>query len=195
MFSKIIPSSADANEPRKQKWGALITGMPNTIQKVKYYLIIPSWCGSTNIPHCVEIKHLYQCRIHPNHYSRRPGKCIECLEEWDRRERASREADRVRKMEKKARDAGDVEFTKTGKGKFAETLTKPGKMRQTLVPKVERGTKQGRWPKPSKHEEPRPEAEKAPELEQDRDDGQERGKNKGKTHGLTLYKAKKKWRD
>ena len=167
--------------------------MPNTTYNVNYYLIAPSWCGSTNIPRCVEMKHLYQCQIHPIHYSRKPGKCIECLEEWDRRER---EADRLWKMEMKAKDA---EFTKTRKSQFAETLTKPGKIRQTQVPKVVNVAKPGRWPKPSKREEQSPEAEKVPELEleleQDRDDGQERGKNKGKTHGLTLYRAKKKWRD
>ena len=104
---------------------------------------------------------MFQCQIHRNHYYRKGGKCIECKEQWKREERAQREQDRVKKLDKKAKDTAKADFAIAGNGSRLGAFTKPGK-RQSPVPKI-----------------------KCPE--------QERGK--GKTQGLTLHKAKKKWMD
>lgn len=169
----------------------IITGMTKNTPKTKNPLIDASWCGSTNIRQCVRIKHLYQCRIHPHHYSRKRGKCIECLEEWDRRESAQREEERMRKMQKKARDASKGNFTTAGK--HVEVVTRPGNLRQTQKPKPSIVQKPGKWPMRQRQQIMATQV--APELEQAPEEDEEPSKGKGKTQGLTLYRAKKKWRD
>lgn len=105
------------------------------ILRAEYYLTVPSWCGSANIQRCVEIKHMYQCRIHPGHYYRRGGKCIECKAEWERRQRAEREKNRLKRLEKKAKDTAKTDFAIAGNGSRLGAFSKPGK-RQTQVHKI-----------------------------------------------------------
>lgn len=112
------------------------------------------------------------------------------MEDWDRRERAQRELERVKKMDRKARDSRNGECVNGRDGKQTAAITKPEKSRQTQNPVVQ---KPGRWPR--KQRQPMtgvPLAEAAPEtLRED----EEKPRGKGKTQGLTLYKAKKKWTD
>ncbi|CAF9914991.1 hypothetical protein IMSHALPRED_002302 [Imshaugia aleurites] len=157
------------------------------------YLTVSSWCGSVKIQRCVEIGHLYQCHIHPDHYSRKPGKCIECQQEWERRERAQRDQDRAMKLEKKARDTANGNLANTRNGMLAESATKPVKQRPTPIPKVSMAQKPGKWPLKQKKEIPG--SQLASEVEQAAEAGQDDVKGKGKTQGLSLYKAKKKWKD
>lgn len=141
----------------------------------------------------MELQHLYQCQIHPHHYSRKLGGCIECIEEWERKERVERERKRVQTMEKKARDTGKADLVITKDNQGPGTVTKHGKNGQTQNQKASAAQKPGKWPK--KQRQQMTGAPLAPEIpEVLREDG-EQPRGKAKTQGISLYKAKKKWKD
>ncbi|KAL9132995.1 MAG: hypothetical protein Q9175_005829 [Cornicularia normoerica] len=167
-FDRDTPSTQEPSR-RAEKKCTIITGMTKNTPKTKNPLIGASWCGSTNIRQC----------------------CIECLEEWDRRESAQREEERMRKMQKKARDASKGNFTTAGE--HVEVVTRPGNLRQTQKPKPSIVQKPGKWPMRQRQQIMATQV--APELEQAPEEDEEPSKGKGKTQGLTLYRAKKKWRD
>ena len=98
-----------------------------TRYRTEYYLAFSSWCGSANIVRCVEIKQIYQWRIHPGRYYRRGGRCIECKAEWERRERAEREQNRLKRLEKKVRDTNIADFGQIGYGKRKQNITETRK--------------------------------------------------------------------
>lgn len=179
--------------PGRTKWETAITGTNKNTPQAEYYLTVPSWCGSTNIQRCVQVGHLYQCRVHPKHYSRERGDCIQCIQQWGRTEREQREQERVKKAEKKAKDTGNAEFLNIRNSKWAEASTKPVKARQTQIPRASVVQKPGKRPIKRNQEESRQQV--ASEVEQPPEDDHEKGRGKGKTHGLTLFTAKKKWMD
>lgn len=185
---------ADVYPSKIGKWEeTAITGMTENIQKAEHYLTTPSWCGSTNIPRCVEIKHLYRCRIHPDHYYRRGGKCIECKAEWERRERAERERNCLKRMGKKARDTNIADCAQMKCIKRKETMMKLRRPGITQIPNVSLVEKPGKWP--IKRKQQNPGTQLSPELERALKEDREKEDCKGKAQGLTIYKAKKKWMD
>ena len=141
----------------------------------------------------MEIGHLFQCRVHPNHYSRTRGKCIECMAEWERREKEEREKDRARMIEKKARDTGNAKLAKVRYSEGPEIVTKPWNTRRTGDPKFKFAQKLRKWPAKQQKETSGPQLDS--EAEQIPCEGQAHVKDKGTTFGLGLFKAKKKWRD
>ena len=124
----------------------------------------------------MDIGHLHQCPIHHDHYSRKRGKCIECLEQWQRAEAEKREEDRAKQAIKKAQETGNAQVLKVkNKTKYTKT-PKPGK--RPITPKKMASV-----------------AELAPAVERAVKDEQDEPKVQNKARDPTLYKAKKKWRD
>lgn len=99
----------------------------------------------------------------------------------------------MRRLEKKAKDAGNADSARTKNDNWREIVTKPGNLRQTAIPRVKDTRKPGK--RPPKEKQQVCETQLAPELEQTLEEGQDEEKGKGKTRGLSLYKAKKKWKD
>ncbi|KAF6226651.1 hypothetical protein HO173_012397 [Letharia columbiana] len=96
------------------------------------------------------------------------------MDEWDRRERAQREQDRVRKLERKAKDAGNADFANTNNDNQREIIMKPEKPRQTATAKAGVTQKSRKWPKREKQQVSG--AQLAPEAEQGR-----KGERKGQS--------------
>ena len=145
---------------------------------IVYCLTFSSWCGCANIVRCVAVGHLFQCHVHPGHYSRVRGDCIECKDGWERKEQTELEMNRKRKEEKKLKDSGRADLLIIRKDKGLESVKKVGN-------KHKAARKPGKW-----HTE-------APEATQpskeDEEDG--KGKGKGKALGTHKFTAQKKWRD
>ena len=95
--------------------------------------------------------------------------------------------------EKKARDTGNANLTQVRFIEGPETVTKPAKTRRTGNPRFKFAQKLMKWPAKQQQETSGPQLD--PEAEQNPREGQAHVKGKGNTHGLGLFKAKKKWRD
>ena len=178
---------ADMHSSRIQEMGASHHWYAS-LWRIEYSLTFPSWCGRGNVIRCIELGHLYQCIIHPNHYSRKPGGCIQCLQEWQREEVARKHQNRAMQAERKARDTGNANVFDARNVKHPETIAKPGKARQT-VPNARPVQKPGKWSTTKQ------EISRAHVDNEDQDEEQVHGKGKGKALGPATFKAKKKWRD
>ena len=167
-----------------------------SLWRIGFSLTFPSWCGRANIIRCIEVGHLYQCLIHPEHYSRKPGGCIQCQEEWQRQEQARKNQNRANRAERKAKDTGNANFFNARNGKRPDTIAKPVKARQTEMPNARPAQKPGKW-STNKQEissaHVGPPTNHTPNEDQDQD--QDHGKGKGKALGPATFKAKKNWRD
>ena len=166
---------ADMNNLREQEMGASHHWCVSLWKSIRC-LTFPSWCGSVNVLRCVDRRHLIQCRIHPRHYFRVNGKCVECQEEWSRKEQHERKKVLAREMEKKAKDNGGANLRMTKNDKHLGPDKKLGKNNKPVQ-------KTGKWQTDAL------EANHASKKDQ------EHGKGKSKALGPDTHKAKKKWRD
>ena len=174
---------------RKQEMGASHHWYAS-LCRIGYSLTFPSWCGKTNTIRCIEVGHLYQCVIHPDHYSRKPGGCIQCLEEWRRQEATRKRDDHAKQAARKGKDTGNANVFNVRNGKRPDTIAKAVRARQTEMPNARPAQKMGKW-STNMQEISSAHIESLTNRIPDDDQDQERGKGLGSA----TFKAKKKWRD